>query len=48
MERAVLTHYSCWWGLFDSIVAYVYIAIAVWVPFESILLTRYSCCGWPL
>jgi len=46
LERAELTHYSCWWGPFDSIVAYVYIAIAVWVPFESILLTCCSC--WPL
>jgi len=22
--------------------------IAVWVPFESILLAHYSCCWWPL
>jgi len=27
---------------------YLHITIAVWVPFENILLAHYSCCWWPL
>jgi len=27
---------------------YLHITIAVWVPFESILLTHCSCSWWPL
>jgi len=42
-ERKVLTHYSyCCGGPFERR-DYLHIEVAVWVPFESIVLAHYRC-----
>jgi len=33
-------------GSFESKV--LHLTVALWGPFESIVLTHYSCCWWPL